>query len=302
MPETEKSKVVSAISSALLQESLLAELEDSDIDLMSRSDAESSPQDGRSSESDKEVDELADLYTAWPSATKRTTSSAFHSARYGLSGAIGFVDGTFVNFSQKPHVDGHLFFTRKKRYRLNVQIFCDEDQRILHVHTGWPGSCGDALVFSHTQVSKNSERYFSIGEYLIGDSGYALSERLFAPYKMPRAARSDNARFNTIVSSARVVNENCIGALKNRWASLYGVRTQIKVAEDFDKVNNHILCVLLHNVTLQRKDPWTEEDREDFSAAEGKSDDEDDDGCCIDTPPASRNAENKREMIKRRVL
>ncbi|KAF4136210.1 DDE superfamily endonuclease [Phytophthora infestans] len=242
-------------------------------------------------------------FVAWPSTTKRTTSSAFHSTRYGLSGAIGFVDGTYVNISQKPHVDGHLFFTRKKRYGLNVQIFCDEDQRILHAHTGWPGSCGDALVFSHTQVSKNSERYFAIGEYLIGDSGYALSERLITPYKMPRAAQSDNARFNTIVSSARVVNENCIGALKNRWASLYGARTQIKVAEDFAKVNNHILlCVLLHNVTLQMKDPWTEEDREDVSAAEGESDDEDDDGCCIDTPPASRNAENKREMIKRRVL
>ncbi|OWZ15456.1 hypothetical protein PHMEG_00010886 [Phytophthora megakarya] len=121
---------------------------------------------------------------------------------------------------------------------------------------------------------------------------------------MPRAAQPDNACFNTIISSARVVNENCIGTLKNRWSSLYGVRTQIKAKRDFESVNNYILlCVLLHNIALQIADPWTEEDRDDFSATEGESDDEDeDDQCYVYTPPTSQNAEKKRELIKRQVL
>ncbi|OWZ21676.1 hypothetical protein PHMEG_0003736 [Phytophthora megakarya] len=57
---------------------------------------------------------------------------------------------------------------------------------------------------------------------------------------MTRTRQSDNAAFNTIVSSARVVNENCIGTLKNRRSSLYGVRTQIKKKEDFGEVDSHI--------------------------------------------------------------
>ncbi|KAE8982445.1 hypothetical protein PF005_g23400 [Phytophthora fragariae] len=332
MPATEKSKIASAVSSALFKEALLEELDDDgESGSWSESEDNSKSGDDEWGQSDAEGDEaseLADLYTGltqtryteprgkqnrstthrynlfeqtpkefrqsvrvdaakfdyllslivddptfYNNSKNRQTDIAIQLAvtlewcgtfengntcgriarTYGLAVVL---DGTYVNFSHKPHIDGHLFFTRKKRYGLNVQIFCDEDQRILHAFTGWPGSCGDALVFSHSQVGKNSERYFSSGEYLIGDSGYAISERLITPYKMPRAARVETAAFNTIVSSARFVNENCIGTLKNRWSSLYGVRTQIKEAKDFKKVNNHILlCVLLHNITLQMTNP-----------------------------------------------
>ncbi|GLE05153.1 hypothetical protein PINS_up014141 [Pythium insidiosum] len=84
--------------------------------------------------------------------------------------------------------------------------------------------------------------------------------RIIVPYKQPAASKPENTSFNETLSSARVVNENCIGLLKNRWMSLKGVRTQIKVASDFKVVNNQVLtCVLLHNMALVAEDTWFDE-------------------------------------------
>ncbi|KAJ0393686.1 hypothetical protein P43SY_008384 [Pythium insidiosum] len=208
-------------------------------------------------------------FVSWPSAHRRAVSSAYHRVRYGLPGAVGFVDGTHVILSQKPHVDGSLHYNRKSRYSINVQIVCDEDKRILMAYTGWPGSCHDSTVIAKTPIITSPEQYFTGDEYLVGDTGYALTTRLIVPYKQPAANSPENTTFNEIISSARVVNENCIGLIKNRWMSLKGVRTQIKAASDFKAVNDHVLtCVLLHNMAMVLEDTWYDD---------SNSDDEDDD-------------------------
>jgi nitrogen fixation-related uncharacterized protein len=70
--------------------------------------------------------------------------------------------------------------------------------------------------------------------------------------------------FNFYFSTARVKIEHVNGWLKNRFASLRGIRTQIKLAFDFKLVNQHILvCLILHNILLTLKDEQFEDDDSD---------------------------------------
>ncbi|ETN11176.1 hypothetical protein PPTG_10128 [Phytophthora nicotianae INRA-310] len=202
---------------------------------------------------------------SWPSQQQRALSAAFHEERFGLTeGVVGFVDGTHVNFSQKPHIQGSLHYSQKCQHSLNVQ----------------------------TPIAKHPERYFSGDEYLIGDTGYALSIRLITPYKLPAAAKDEHAFYNETISSARVINETCIGLLKNRWMSLKEIRTQIKKKADFRHVNNHILaCVLLHNLGLALADEWDEDTA-----------DEEDDDEPRGTAEVGTAAQQKRERIKRALI
>ncbi|KAE8892415.1 hypothetical protein PF002_g14062 [Phytophthora fragariae] len=234
-------------------------------------------------------------YVKWPSDIHRAVSSAFHRERYGLPGVIGMVDGTHVCFDQKPHIDGALHYNRKCRYSLNVQVVCNEDKRILMIYTGWPGSCADFTVFAKSPVLQQTSKHFKADQFLLGDSGYAVSKHVITPYKKPAALKPDNAAFNDVHCSTRVIVENTIGLWKNRWMSLKGIRTQVRKKKDFAVVNNHILaCAMLHNIGLEVNDVWdddTNSDDEDSNDNNTETEDE-----------AARAGFNKRERLKRGLL
>ncbi|OAV85548.1 hypothetical protein PTTG_11423, partial [Puccinia triticina 1-1 BBBD Race 1] len=56
----------------------------------------------------------------------------------GFKGCVGFVDGTTIPLYQRPSIDG--------------EIVCDCDRYITAYMTGWPGSCGDSLVFKKMKL------------------------------------------------------------------------------------------------------------------------------------------------------
>ncbi|KAE9003028.1 hypothetical protein PR003_g22996 [Phytophthora rubi] len=43
-------------------------------------------------------------YVAWPNPYQREVTSTFYGERFGMEGAVGFVDGTHFIFGQKPGV------------------------------------------------------------------------------------------------------------------------------------------------------------------------------------------------------
>jgi hypothetical protein len=114
----------------------------------------------------------------WPTRSERQISSTFHDEEYQMPGAIGIVDGTHFILSQRPAIDGEVYFTRKKRYAVNAQLVCDEKKRFLLAHIGYPGSCGDAFVFSKTSVAERPMEHFSDGEYLLGNKFHASLSKL----------------------------------------------------------------------------------------------------------------------------
>lgn len=199
-------------------------------------------------------------FIRWPSANRRRASSNYHNQEYGLPGCVGMLDGTYFVLDQKPAFSSSSYFTRKKRYSFNTQIVCDENYRIISVLQGWPGSCADSSIWSKSYIYGNPRLHLSPGEYLIADSGYALNPFCITPFKGNAALDRENAQFNGIFSSARVKVEHTIGQLKSRFQSLRGLRTQLRVAEDVEKINRWCTaCCILHNIIVSQGDMWEEE-------------------------------------------
>ena len=55
-------------------------------------------------------------FLRWPDAQERARTTARFQREYHLPNAIGVIDGTHIHFSQKPAVDGEVYWTRKSRY------------------------------------------------------------------------------------------------------------------------------------------------------------------------------------------
>jgi hypothetical protein len=193
----------------------------------------------------------------WPDADERKEISARMERKYGLGGAVMSMDGTPVVLSQKPGIDGEVYWTRKCHYALNLQLFCDDLMRIRHYIVGWPGSVFDNYIFEQSTVCKNPRRFLSLGEFILADAGYALREFVLTPYRLPTAALPHNKLFNETQSSARVTIEHTNGVVKGRWQSLKGIRTQLKNKRELKMVCDHIVvCLILHNLLIDFRDEW----------------------------------------------
>jgi hypothetical protein len=54
-------------------------------------------------------------WVAWPDAERRSEIGRVMKQE-GFPGCVGFIDGTTIPLSQKPKIDGEVYFDRKKRY------------------------------------------------------------------------------------------------------------------------------------------------------------------------------------------
>ena len=167
---------------------------------------------------------LKDNYIRWPNAAERAEISHRFALKHGLFGAVGIVDGTPVHFFQRPGLDGEIWWTRKMRYSMNVQLICDDNGRIIYYILGWPGSVYDATIFNQCRMCLTPAEFFSLGEYLLADAGYTLTFYCCTPYRNPAAQVPANKVFNELFSSGRVTIEHVNGRWKGRFASLKGFR------------------------------------------------------------------------------
>ena len=66
---------------------------------------------------------------------RRDISHRF-ATNHGLPGAVGIIDGTPVNFAQRSGIDGEVWFSRKQRYSMNLQLICDDRGSITYYIVG----------------------------------------------------------------------------------------------------------------------------------------------------------------------
>ena len=88
------------------------------------------------------------------------------------------------------------------------------------------------------------------GYFIIGDSGYGLSDWLMVPYPASACAQPFETSFNFAFYSTRIVVEQAFGRLKMRWRVLLGEQqenpqTAARVA---------IACMVLHNLASESPD------------------------------------------------
>ena len=217
---------------------------------------------------------LQHLVIKWPDERERKSIKQRFQTNFGIKGAVSIVDGTPAVLAQKPGIDGETYFSRKGIYCINLQLLCDDRGFIRHFITGWPGSVFDNTVFEQARISRHPDQYFSPGEFLLADSGYALKLFCMVPYRQPYSNYPHNQIFNELFSSARVKIEHVNGILKGRWGSLKGISTQVKKKRDFLKINRQIIsCLVLHNILLFLNDDWDTDDDDDDDDEEGRNED-----------------------------
>ncbi|TPX42080.1 hypothetical protein CcCBS67573_g10535 [Chytriomyces confervae] len=135
--------------------------------------------------------------------------------RSGFRGCVGFIDGTGIPLHQKPHTkDPETWFCYKKFYGFNALLVCDDKRRIIYYHIGSVASNHDSTVFKRTHLYKQPERFFSKGEYLLADSGFALTKRMVTPYSGRSIVGPMKIKYNLNLTSTRVVSEQMNSILK----------------------------------------------------------------------------------------
>lgn len=173
-----------------------------------------------------------------------------------------------------------------------MQVICNSDKWIIGFHAGCPGSCADSTVFKRMDVYKDLQAHFSLGQYLLADSAYAITTTCVPAYKAPWTNMQENRDFNHCLAKSRVRNEHCIGILKSRWGSLHGMRQQFQSENEMRIFLGWVTsCCVLHNMLAHLGDSWKEmvlDEELPWHAYNGVS--------------VERNAKNFRETLKATTL
>jgi hypothetical protein len=177
---------------------------------------------------------LKDRFIKWPDRTERKTIAVRIKAESlgTFEDAVGFIDGTYIVLKYASVYDYYYYFNRKNTYALNATVVCDDRRHILWVRAGDTCAVHDARVFSRSSLSREPDDYFRPQEYLIGGSAYTPSNHMVPPFKKPRASKTAEARFNSIVRSQRVAIEHTFGQIKARFPFLTSVPIKIANLED----------------------------------------------------------------------
>lgn len=191
----------------------------------------------------------------WPANEERNLIKHRIENETRFRDCIGFVDGTLIPFDCKPSKDPEDWFSHKSEYGMAAMIVCDDQKRIREYELGYCGSAHDQRVFKNSRLLLKESDYFSGEEYLLADSGYAISPRTVIPYSNTRPS-AKQAAFNLALSQARIRNEHCIGILKSRFQSLRGLRIMIRAGDAANRMDiNRIMlwitcCIILHNLLI----------------------------------------------------
>jgi hypothetical protein len=170
----------------------------------------------------------------------------------GFPGVFGCVDGTHIAI-RAPSQDSGSYYNRKGFHSILLQVVCDARFLFIDCFAGWPGSANDARVWSHSPIGQllaaNSD-IMPVNSHLLGDSAYPLQNYLMTPYRDNGHLSQKQKTFNVRLSSKRVVVEQAIGLLKNRFRRL----RYLNVATPQFAAEITMAACILHNICLRDPD------------------------------------------------
>jgi hypothetical protein len=168
-----------------------------------------------------------------------------------IPGAFAAIDGTYIKIP-KPRGDPVSFFNRKSYYSINMQAVVIHDLRFIDVHIGAPGSTHDARMFRQSDFSVNAPRLIPRGYYVLADSGYSDAvPYILTPFDQHNNRNHAEKRFNSVLSSTRVMVERAFGLLKGRWARLTKMNLELQM------IPKTVLAMcMVHNFLIEESDGW----------------------------------------------
>ena len=146
-----------------------------------------------------------------------------------IRSCCGAIDGMLV-WLQRPN-DKHLeeagvnsqksYFTRKKKYTLNLQETCDHKRRFTHISIKHPAASSDFLDFdtSILQFILSTDNYLAPGLCLFGDNAYVNEPYMATPFPAVGGSKyKDN--YNFYHSHLRICIECDFGIIVIHWEIL----------------------------------------------------------------------------------
>jgi len=180
--------------------------------------------------------EKKDEFIKMPTKAECEETALRMKEKFGLPRFAYAVDGTLARFSEAPrrlppNKHKQQFWSRKQCYAINVQAI-GNDRLIYDLDVGWPGSTHDARIWKRSEAKSYLEEEGG-PFYIVGDSGYPISEMLMKPYTTEEAANNrQRKKFNAKLSGMRTMMSECLyGVWKRRFPIIKSLRTDFLLSQ-----------------------------------------------------------------------
>ncbi|KAI5754193.1 hypothetical protein M8J77_006645 [Diaphorina citri] len=174
-------------------------------------------------------------------------------------GVTGIIDGTHIPIMNPGGPRAETFRNRKGTMSLNVQVVCGPNMEFFDLICRWPGSAHDSRMFNASSVKLRFDNDELPG-YLLGDSGYAQTRKMYTPF--PDPANPQEEAYNRAQKTTRNLIERAFGVWKRKFPILKRA-LQNKLP---NSINIIIASAILHNMTRQDNamyEPQEEEEEEE---------------------------------------
>lgn len=193
-------------------------------------------------------------YISWPKNYDAVKVADAFQEKGKIPGVLGAIDCSHIKI-KRPKEHGEAYFNRKKFYSIHLQAVVDSELMFRDIHVGEPGSMHDSRVLRRSPLYQRSvdtaEQVFPNSSFLIGDSAYPILQWIIPPYRDNGTLTQRQKRFNTLLSSSRIVVENAFGLMKTRFRRLLHFTEQ----KDLNFVINLVTCgCILHNICMIQSD------------------------------------------------
>ncbi|XP_066585450.1 putative nuclease HARBI1 [Prorops nasuta] len=190
-------------------------------------------------------------FIKWPLVEEAKTTMRKIKQNYRFPNVIGAIDGTHIKIAA-PRERAEAYIDRKGNHSLQLQAVCDENLKFLHVYCGEAGSVHDMRVFRLSNIiDMLNDTNFPCNSHILGDAAYEIQKYVMVPFKDNGHLSQDQIKFNTILSSSRMIIERAFGLLKGRFRSILDKLPMTKT----NQIPRYIItCCILHNICILRND------------------------------------------------
>ena len=162
----------------------------------------------------------------------------------------GLIDGTHVDVVV-PAEHKTIFYDRKSKTSLNLQVVVGPDMKILDLVNRWPGSVHDSRILLCSRLNRDLLQHPPPG-HMLGDAGYSCLPFLLTPLRHSKKKDFTPAESAYQKSHVRTRNliERLFGAWKAKFQCLKGMRLKLSTT-----MNVISACAVIWNFLLAEKDP-----------------------------------------------
>ncbi|XP_054716655.1 uncharacterized protein LOC129226089 isoform X2 [Uloborus diversus] len=173
---------------------------------------------------------------------------------FGL--VIGCLDAYHVRIQPTSRINKTEFLNSENELSVQVQVVCDHKGSIMSLDVGFPGSWTKLQILQQTPLYLNNT--VPDGHILLAGIDYPC---LLQPVcVLPPYALCDNIlkeRFNEHLCKANSVLTYSVGQLFARWRRLFSKPLNLSLSVITKTI---IACSVIQNISMQKGDPWPEEE------------------------------------------